>query len=177
MTSSLIDKANHSYMRVFFFSMTLFILAILNQPAYGIDDKTQDRIDKLFAKWNKKDAPGAAVVVSERGKVVYRNGFGMANLDFDVPITPQTQFQIASCSKQFTACAIALLAKRGKLSLDDRIVKYLPDLPSCYEAVTIRRLVGHTSGIRDHMELFRLGGWQWPDAFTREQIQNTRSDR
>ena len=87
------------------------------------------QVDKIFAKWDNTRSPGCALAVIQDGRIVYKRGYGMANLDHDVPITPSTVFNIGSVSKQFTAAAIALLAQQGKLSLDDEVRKYISELP------------------------------------------------
>jgi len=81
------------------------------------------RVDKLFAEWNRSDSPGCSLGVSQNGVLVYERGYGMANLELGVPITPASVFPAASISKQFTAMSILLLAKRGQLSLDDAAVQ------------------------------------------------------
>ncbi len=106
------------------------------------------RVDKIFAKWDTTRSPGCALAVIKDGRIVYKRGYGMANLDHDVPITPSTVFYIASISKQFTAAAIVLLAQQGKLSLDDEVRTYIPELPDFGSPITIRHLIHHTSGLR-----------------------------
>src|SRR5471032_1997772 len=127
-------------------------------------------VDALFAKWNNKDSPGCAVAVIEDGKVIYERGFGMADLEHDAPILPTTPFHVASMSKQFTAFAIHLLAQDGKLSLDDDIRKYLPELHDFGQAITIRHLLHHTSGLRDQWGLLGLAGWRLDDVITEDDI-------
>ncbi|HSE98357.1 MAG TPA: serine hydrolase domain-containing protein, partial [Blastocatellia bacterium] len=87
------------------------------------NDSVEAKVDRLFAQWNKPDSPGAALIVVKDGQVVYKKGYGSANLEYDIPITPSTIFHVASVSKQFTAFAAALLASQGKLSLDEDIRK------------------------------------------------------
>lgn len=117
------------------------------------------RVDALFAEWNKKEAPGCAVGISRNGAIVYEHGYGMANLELHVPITPDTVFGIASITKSFTAMSILLAAEQGKLSLDDEVQKYIPEWQDRDDHVTIRHLLTHTSGIRDG---FGLLGWAAP---------------
>ena len=85
------------------------------------DDESAKKADAFLSQWDKNDMPGCAVGVVKDGRLVYKRGFGMANLDYDVPNTPSTLFNLASSSKPFTAMSIALLAQQGKLSLDDDI--------------------------------------------------------
>jgi CubicO group peptidase (beta-lactamase class C family) len=108
-------------------------------------DESAKQVDAFLSQWDKNDMPGGAVGVVKDGRLVYKRGFGMANLDYDVPNTPSTRFNLASVSKPFTAFSIALLAQQGKLSLDDDIRKYVPELPKYHETITIRHLIHHTS--------------------------------
>jgi CubicO group peptidase (beta-lactamase class C family) len=114
------------------------------------------RIELLFAKWNSPQSPGCAAAIFKRGDAVWQRGFGMANLEHAIPITPQSAFYLGSTSKQFTAMTVLLLAERGKLSLDDPIRRWLPHLPESLQPVTIRHLLEHTSGIRDYVTLWNL---------------------
>lgn len=119
------------------------------------------KVDDLFAKWNTTVTPACAVAVIQDGKVVYKRGYGMADLDHDIPIRTDSVFHIASTSKQFTAAAIVLLAQEGRLSFDDPIRKYLPQLPDFGHEITIRHLIHHTSGLRDQWDLLELSGWRY----------------
>jgi len=116
------------------------------------------QVDKAFAKWDRADSPGCALGVYRGGQVVYKRGYGMEDLNEDVRITPGTVFHVASMSKQFTAASIVLLAQQGKLSLDDDVRKYIPELPDFGSKITIRNLVHHTSGLRDQWALLQLAG-------------------
>ena len=107
------------------------------------------RVDKLFAEWNRSDSPGCSLGVSRNGIPVYERGYGMANLELGVPITPASVFHVASISKQFTAMSILLLAQRGQLSLDDEARKYITEMPDYGSPLTIWHLLTHTSGLRD----------------------------
>jgi len=132
--------------------------------AQSNNDSQPEKIDALFAQWNKPDSPGCALAVIRDGQVLYKRGYGMANLDHDIPISSKTVFKIASVSKQFTAISLALLARQGKLSLDDDIRKYLPEMPQYSAPVTIRQLIYHTSGIREYSHLLQLAGIKFQDA-------------
>ena len=118
------------------------------------------RVDKLFAAWDTKDSPGCAVGISRNGTVLYEHGYGMANLELGVPITPSTVFAIASITKSFTAMSTLLAAEQGRLSLDDELPKYIPDWANRTDRITVRHLLTHTSGIRD---AFALLGWASAD--------------
>ncbi len=102
--------------------------------------------------------------------LVYAKGYGMANLEYDIPNSPETIFHMASVSKQFTAYAIVLLARQGRLNLDDDIHKYLPWVPDFKEKITIRHLLNHTSGIRDQWQLLAISGTRLDDVITQEHI-------
>jgi CubicO group peptidase (beta-lactamase class C family) len=126
------------------------------------------RVDQLFETWDTRSSPGCAVAVMKDGKIIYERGYGMADLAHDVKITPSTVFHVASMSKQFTATSILMLAQDGKLSLDDPIRKYLPELPDFGVPVRLRELLHHTSGLRDQWELLVFDGWRLdsPDLVT-----------
>ena len=131
------------------------------------------KVDKIFEKWDKPDSPGCAVGIYKDGQIVYKHGYGMANLNDDVPITPATVFHVASMSKQFTATAILLLAEQGKLSLDDDVHKYIPELPDFGEPITLRQLLHHTSGLRDQWSLLGLAGWRYSqDLITDDDVMS-----
>jgi CubicO group peptidase (beta-lactamase class C family) len=130
------------------------------------------RVDRLFAQWAKPDSPGCALGVVKDGQFIYQRGYGMANLDYDIPNSPRLVYYIGSDTKQFTAAAIALLQLQGKLNVDDDIRKYIPEMPD-YRAtygvpVTINQLVHHTSGIRDIYTLMSLAGIRMEDVMTDE---------
>jgi len=131
----------------------------------------QADVDKVFERWNRPDSPGCAVAVIRDGKTVFEKAYGMADLDHDVAITTGSVFHVASVSKQFTAAAVALLAQQGRLSLDDPVRKYVPELPDFGKTITIRHLIHHTSGIRDQWELLGLAGWRYSlDLITDEDV-------
>ncbi len=122
-------------------------------------------IDAIFATWNTKDSPGCAVAVFQNGKITYERGYGMADLENDIPITPASVFYVGSVSKQFTAMAAALAIQQGHLSADDSIRKYLPELPPYADAITVRHLVHHTSGLRDYNTLLSIAGRRGDEAY------------
>jgi len=116
------------------------------------------QVDKLFAQWDKPDSTGCALGIIKDGKLIYTHGYGMANLDYSIPLSSKSVFDIGSMVKQFIGMSILLLAKDGKLSLDDEIQKYLPEIPRYQSPITIRHLIHHTSGIRTHYWLTDLAG-------------------
>ena len=130
----------------------IFLLIAFLVSLATADEKT-DKVDKLFSKWDSTVSPGAALAIIKDGKIIYKRGYGMANLEHNIPITPTSVFRIGSTSKQFTASCIAILALQGKISLDDDIRKHIPELPKYEKPITIRHLLHHTSGIRDYLTL------------------------
>ena len=148
------------------FWLILFIVTLCVTAA--ADERT-DKVDKLFEEWDLTVSPGAAMGIIHDGEIVYARGYGMANLEHNVPITPETVFRIGSTSKQFTAACVAILSLQGKLSLDDDIRKYLPELPAYDKPITVRHLIHHTSGIRDYLGLSYLSGNSGDDFFTPEE--------
>ena len=137
----------------------LAAIVVCGRPAgrRGTADRHPRRsIDRVFSRWSAADGPGCAVGVSRDGQTVFERGYGMANLETMTPIRPASIFHVASIAKQFTATAILLLERDGKLSLDDDIRRYLPEIPDYGHTITIRHLLTHTSGLRDQWELLFL---------------------
>ena len=129
------------------------------------------QVTRIFERWDRTTTPGCAVSVMKDGRIVYERGFGMADLDHDVTITPRSVFHVASMSKQFTAASILLLEQDGKLSLDDDVHRYVPELPDFGVKITLRHLLHHTSGLRDQWELLGLAGWRYSkDRITDDDV-------
>jgi CubicO group peptidase (beta-lactamase class C family) len=126
--------------------------------AAGAAGTADPRVDRVFAQWNSPDTPGCALGVVRNGALLYSKGYGAANLELNVPITPRTVFDIGSVSKQFTAMSIVLLAQDGKLSLDDDIHQFIPELPAYGAPVTVRSMLHHLSGLRSYTDLLDLVG-------------------
>jgi CubicO group peptidase (beta-lactamase class C family) len=126
------------------------------QDAAPLTPESVQRIDALFASWDNARSPGCALGVNRNGILVYSRGYGMANLEYDIPITSDSIFHIGSVSKEFTAFAIALLANDGTLSVDDDVRRYVPEIPDYGKKITIRHLLNHTSGLRDAWDLLDL---------------------
>ncbi len=129
------------------------------QDVAPADSASIARIDALFSRWNSKDAPGCAVAVSRNGQAIATRAYGMASLELGVPNSVDSIFEAGSDSKQFTAAATLMLARAGKLSLDDDIRKYVPEMPDYGAPVTIRHLLHHTSGLRDWGSVAAIEGW------------------
>jgi CubicO group peptidase (beta-lactamase class C family)/uncharacterized protein YneR len=117
------------------------------------DKELSAQIDKLLSDVYKPGQPGAAVLVKKQGKVILRKGYGLANLELNVPIEPDMIFRLGSITKQFTAVAILMLAEEGKLSLQDEITRFLPDYPTQGNKITVEHLLTHTSGIKSYTDL------------------------
>ena len=132
--------------------------------------KPNDQVDEIFMPWNSIQTPGAAVAIVKDGEIIYKQGYGSANLEYDIPIEPNTIFHIASVSKQFTVFSILLLEKQGKLSLDDDIRNYIPEVPDFGHTITLRHLASHTSGLRDQWNLLSMAGWRMDDVITKEHV-------
>jgi CubicO group peptidase (beta-lactamase class C family) len=124
------------------------------------------QIDALFARYDRADSPGCALGVIRDGRMVLQRGYGSANLDYQIPNGPEMVYYLGSVSKQFTAAAIALLVEQNRLSLDDDVRKYIPQLPDYGRTITIRHLVHHTSGLRDIYTLMSLAGIRMEDVLT-----------
>lgn len=127
-------------------------------------------VDYLFAERDKTTSPGCALAVIRDGEIIYKRGYGMANLEHDVPISSTTVFRIASTSKQFTAMSIALLIEQKKISLDDDIRKYLPEMPEYDSPITIGHLIYHISGIRDYFHMMSLSGMRYGDFCPDDEV-------
>jgi len=137
---------------------SLTCLLLLGAMSYAVPDTITDQVDRVFAEWNTTSSPGCALTVVKDGRIVYEHGYGMANLELSVAITPQSVFDIGSVSKEITAMAILLLAQDGKLSLDDDVRKFLPEMPDYGSKITLRNMLHHTSGLRNYDDLFDLEG-------------------
>lgn len=127
-------------------------------------------IDGLFSMWKNSNGPGGVVLVTQNNKTVFEKAYGLENISYKIPVTSETIFNIGSMSKQFTAMGIVLLQMEGKLSIDDDIKKYLPELNNFGKPITIRHLLHHTSGFRSSPELFGLAGWRDGDAISNEDV-------
>ncbi|MFT3775903.1 MAG: serine hydrolase domain-containing protein [Minicystis sp.] len=136
-------------------------------PSRESPDPRALAVDRLFARWARPDSPGCAVAVSEDGRVLHARGYGMADLEHGIALSPGTSFHVASVSKQFTALAVLMLAHEGRLSLDDDVRRHVPEVPAFGGArITLRHLLHHTSGLRDQWSLLRLAGFRPEDVIT-----------
>jgi CubicO group peptidase (beta-lactamase class C family) len=132
------------------------LLLALSTPSFGVGLQASTlamRINDLVGPWKLKNAPGMAALLIHNGRIEYRTTFGLANLETRAPITPETQFLLASLTKQFTAMAVLILMERHKLQLDDTLDKFCPEFPAYAQAITIRHLLNHTAGFTQYQEL------------------------
>ena len=147
----------------------LFVFFPFQLMGQNLPDSVTRKIDSLFSRYTTT-TPGCAVAIIKNREIVLKKGYGMANLEYNVPITPSSIFHIASESKQYVAFCMLLLEQQGKLSLDDDIRKYLDYVPDFGKKITIRHLIHHTSGLRDQWQLLANAGWQLDDVITQEHI-------
>ncbi len=135
-------------------------------------DQLARRVDFIFLEYDKTNTPGCALAILKDGKIIYERGYGMSNMEYNIAINPTSVFHIASISKQFTAAALVRLSLEGKLSLDDDVRKYIPEMPDFGHTITLNNLIHHTSGLRDQWDLQRLAGWRADDVITEKDIMD-----
>ena len=148
--------------------LSLFTLCLLGQSTAQI--AANPKIDAIFSEWDSTDVPGCSLGVFQNGILIYGRGYGMANLEYDIPNSTQSVFRIGSTAKQFTAACIVLLAEAGKLKLQDPIRKYFPNLPAVDDDIKIQHLLNHTSGLRDYLVLSYLKGLRDDDFYTDGEV-------
>lgn len=139
---------------------TLALVVSMHAGSQLSPEPRQDNaaIDRIFTAWDAPGSPGCGLAVAQDGDLLYSRGYGYANLDYDIPISPATVFDVASVTKQFIAASLSMLALEGRLSLDDDVRLWLPELPAYEWPVTLRQMINHTSGLRDYLTLFPLAG-------------------
>lgn len=138
----------------------------------SLPDSIIKSIDSLYTKWNTSTSPGCAVGILRNDSLIFSKGYGIANLENEVPITSKTIFYMASVSKQFTGYCIVLLARQGKLKLDEDIHVYLPWAPDFGKQITVRHLLNHTSGIKDYISLSAISGLGYEGMLTQDLALN-----
>jgi CubicO group peptidase (beta-lactamase class C family) len=137
--------------------------------AQSSPDQITAAVDEVFVDLTKPGSPGCAMAVAIGGKLLYAKGYGLANIEQNIPLTPESVFDIGSTSKQFTAASVLLLEKQGKLSVNDDVRKHIPELPEYGQKITILNLLNHTSGLRDYLVLFDLAGIHTDSVTTDEE--------
>ncbi len=133
-------------------------------------DDRLNRIDALFADWARDKQPGASLAVVSKGEVVLKKSYGLADLEHNVPLSSSSAFYICSITKQFACTALLMLEADGKLSLEDEVQKYLPELPRFEQKLTIRHLLNNTSGLRDELTLMLFSGIGFEQAISRDDL-------
>lgn len=136
-----------------------------SQNIDALPEKALAQLDSLFSKFNHLDTPGYAIGIIKDTTILFEKGYGAANLEYGLPITPNTVFDIASVSKQFTCGALALLLMEGKLSLEDPVQYYLPQLGKYKDTIRIKHLAYNTSGLTDYFKLPREKAPSWLDFY------------
>lgn len=136
----------------------------------GRTDVRAQEIDSMLLKYFAPGEPGATVIVSQRGAILFRKAYGLANIEMNMPLRPEMSLRTGSVTKQFTAAAIMLLVEQGRLSVSDEIGKYFPQYPEQARHVTIEHLLTHTSGIRNYTELAHFGAAMTKDVSVDEAI-------
>lgn len=156
-------------MRLCILSLICIIyIGIVRLDAQNLNE-LEGKIDQIFSDW-KIDGPGGVIGVVKDGSLIFEKSFGLASLEFQVPNTTGTLFNIASVSKQITAFSLVLLEQEGKIDLDDDIRKYLPEVPAFDSTITIRHLLTHTSGLRNFQNLLSMAGWREGDSMTNDDL-------
>ncbi len=138
--------------------ITLLVTGHVAQAQTPPRQDTVARVDSVFSRFTAT-TPGCAIGASRHGRTVLAKAYGMSNLEYDVPLTPESIIEAGSVAKQFTAAAILLLAQQGKLSVDDQVRKHIPELPNYGAPLTIRHMLNHTSGLRDWGTVAAVEGW------------------
>ncbi len=151
-------------------SAALLLVFLFSDTNAQITDDLVKKVDYIFAAYDKTNSPGCALAILKDGKIIYKRGYGMSNMEYNIAISPASIFHVASVSKQFSAAAIVRLSLEGKLSLDDDIRKYIPEVPDFGHTITFNHLIHHTSGLRDQWDLQGLAGWRDDDVITEKDI-------
>jgi CubicO group peptidase (beta-lactamase class C family) len=150
-----------------FFVIPIFLIVAYVQT---LQAQVTGKIHSLFSAYDSLDSPGCAVLVMKDERIIFTHGYGSANLEHRAPITSKTVFYIGSISKQFTALCAALLEEEGKLSLDDDIRKYIPELPEYEHTIHVRDLIYHTNGLQQYFELWENNGRHLEDILSAEDV-------
>jgi len=154
------------------FLPVIFLLIFSSVYSQSAKDINNRKIDEVVGKLGNHNGPGYAIAVIRNNSVVFKKGYGQANLEYNIPIGTQSIFDAASLAKQFTGFAISTLIQQGKIKLSDDIRKYLPQVPDFGNPITIENLLHHTSGIRDWPEALQAAGWRYDELCSFEDILN-----
>lgn len=149
----------------------IFITIILIFYSFSLHSQQQiQKIDSMFNSWNTPNHPGGSVMIVKNNKTIFSKAYGLASLEYNIPNSTKTLYNIGSISKQFTAIGIVILEEQNKLSFEDDIRKYIPELPNFGDTITISDLLHHTSGLRDLHGLLGLAGWRRDDLKTNADV-------
>jgi CubicO group peptidase (beta-lactamase class C family) len=147
--------------------ITLFALSLISPSishAQAIPGISVDVSNYVRSEMQRQHIPGVALLVSHGGKIVQAEGFGLSNVELQVPVKPETVFQSGSVGKQFTATAVMMLVEEGKVGLNDPLTKYFPSAPPTWKEVTVRELLSHTAGFGDYPDKFNFRkDWTEPE--------------
>jgi CubicO group peptidase (beta-lactamase class C family) len=154
--------------------LTILLLSLTPLLHATPQDNLSTQVDHAVeAERKAQQIPGVAIAICREGKIIKAAGYGLANVELDVPVTPETIFQTGSVGKQFTSMAVMMLVEEGKIGLDQKIAKYLPESPAAWKEVTVRRLLTHTSGIADYggeEDTMNKGVINFRKDYTEEQL-------
>lgn len=139
--------------------MRLTLIFLMIATPLAAQASLEGRVDEVFRQYASTETPGCVIGVAQRGRVLLEKAYGMADLERGVALTPASILEPGSVSKQFTAAAVLLLARDGKLSLDDPVRRWVPELPEVMQPITLRNLLNHTSGLRDWGSIAGIAGW------------------
>jgi CubicO group peptidase (beta-lactamase class C family) len=159
-----------------FLIFTITVISFLLIPrlhATSQDDLSVQVDQAVEAERKTQQIPGLAIAICRDGKLIKAAGYGLANVELDVPVTPETIFQTGSVGKQFTSMAVMMLVEEGKIDLDQKIVKYIPESPAAWKEVSVRQLLTHTSGIADYggeEDTMNKGVINFRKDYTEEQL-------
>lgn len=151
-------------------ALVIFSLGLIINSPESVSQSLNSQVDALFSEWDSDASPGSALGIVKDGALVYSRGYGIADLEHDIPISPTSVFYIASVSKQFVTMSVLLLEEQGKINLDDEIQVYLPDFPRYESPLTIRHFIHHTSGVRDYLTLWSLSGNDYLDYVDKNAV-------
>jgi CubicO group peptidase (beta-lactamase class C family) len=140
-------------------AMVVAVIGMAAAQKISAPSDAKEKVDRIFEKYHRTDSPGCVVGAAIDGSTVLSTAYGMADLEHNVPLTPDSVLEPGSIAKQFTAAAILLLAQQGRISLDDPVRKYIPEVPEYPQPITIRQMINHTSGLRDWGSVEAIAGW------------------
>jgi CubicO group peptidase (beta-lactamase class C family) len=156
----------------------LALTGLLSSPGLAADPAELPaaitaKIDAMFAAYDRDGSPGYAIGIVKDGRLAFARGYGRADLDHDIPITPHTSFHLASLSKQFTAAAVAQLILDGKLSLETPVERFFPEIRRFGADLRIKHLIYFTSGLPDYTSLKRSNGNPWFSPYSSRPMRRS----